>query len=512
VAAIFRSTSIGRTYFLSNLCADTEPGEPLLGGLMTKTVWAGFRATKSQRLVIHTFGSSIDTVLAAYRGTAFRNFRLLRGNDNTPVPGFANTWSLISIDVARGADYRIQIGGRRNAAGDISLTLTSFPPGGGVSAFLADAGGNPSYSNRAYACTYLPCLTATFVLHNSTTRTVVVSPTVNVADVFDLPPPVTMKPGAVALVRFTGKTGLSNPAGGRFSEVIFRFPAKSGAKTIASADSRGHLFLSDPAGSSDKLTLTIDDRLKVGNLNQEIPFIVRLRNTGTDTARKCHFRPNLLPYILSAFQRIDPATGRAIGAVNQTADIPPKQTHVFKLTVAAQMPRRADLEFGLNSQLIAGCANRYTGAATLLNTFDLNASDTNLFTDVATVLAPKRTVLTVPKGGTATFDVIATNGKRSLPLLARARYVSPFAEYKPNNQYTVSACRLTPKGRCVEPAGVAKWTPRPGEKARFRVFVKAPAVDPGFDPAKYRVFLTILGVEDDWPNVFGSSDVAVRRK
>jgi hypothetical protein len=76
----------------------------------------------------------------------------------------------------------------------------------------------------------------------------------------------------------------------------------------------------------------------------------------------------------------------------------------------------------------------------------------------------------------------------------------------------VSACRLTPKGRCVEPAGDAKWTPKPGEKARFRVFVKAPAVDPGFDPAKYRVFLTILGVEDDWPNVFGSSDVAVRRK
>ena len=35
---------------------------------MTRTVWAGFRLPQARRVVIHTFGSDMDTVLAVYRG------------------------------------------------------------------------------------------------------------------------------------------------------------------------------------------------------------------------------------------------------------------------------------------------------------------------------------------------------------------------------------------------------------------------------------------------------------
>jgi hypothetical protein len=55
---------------LSNEETTLQPGEPTEGGLMTSTAWSTFRVPGPARIVVHTFGSEINTVLAAYRGTA----------------------------------------------------------------------------------------------------------------------------------------------------------------------------------------------------------------------------------------------------------------------------------------------------------------------------------------------------------------------------------------------------------------------------------------------------------
>src|SRR4051812_25981035 len=51
-------------YHLSNVGADLEAGEPTVGGLMTRSIWAKFKTEAAGRIVIHTFGSEINTVLA----------------------------------------------------------------------------------------------------------------------------------------------------------------------------------------------------------------------------------------------------------------------------------------------------------------------------------------------------------------------------------------------------------------------------------------------------------------
>ena len=80
------------TFYMFNNEATMEAGEPNPGGLMTKTVWGGSTPTQAGRVVIHTFGSKnfdtggeLNTVLAAYRGSAFASMVPLASNDNKLV-------------------------------------------------------------------------------------------------------------------------------------------------------------------------------------------------------------------------------------------------------------------------------------------------------------------------------------------------------------------------------------------------------------------------------------------
>ena len=63
-AATFRFSNIG------SVDQANEPGEPNEGGKMKKTLWAKLRLPANSRVVMHTFGSDFDTVLAVYTGSA----------------------------------------------------------------------------------------------------------------------------------------------------------------------------------------------------------------------------------------------------------------------------------------------------------------------------------------------------------------------------------------------------------------------------------------------------------
>jgi hypothetical protein len=193
------------TFEMDNIGGSMNPCEPNPGGLMTKTQWGGSTVDKAGRVVIYTFGSEDDdtggqlnTVLAAYSGSSCASLNLLAVNDNRPVPGIGTTQSLVQFDVKVGTPYRVQIGTRNGAEGEIFATVYLLPPGGGLSVSLAKVGGVPR-PGQDYVCRLqfsgASCETATSVVHNSTNKKLTVTPTSLLVELRFSPAAFTLAPG-----------------------------------------------------------------------------------------------------------------------------------------------------------------------------------------------------------------------------------------------------------------------------------------------------------------------------
>ena len=144
-AATFRFSNTG------SVDQANEPGEPNEGGKMKKTLWAKLRLPAKSRVVMHTFGSDFDTVLAVYTGSAVNHLTKVASNDDRLVPGVSGIHSLVQFIANANVEYSIQIGSKTGAEGDVYLNAFVFPPGGGISAYLVSVAGNP-FQGRDYAC------------------------------------------------------------------------------------------------------------------------------------------------------------------------------------------------------------------------------------------------------------------------------------------------------------------------------------------------------------------------
>jgi hypothetical protein len=105
-----------------NLAASKEPGEPMhAGNAGGKSVWWSWTADANGVLKLSTDGSSVNTLLAVYLGTAVTNLQLVASNAASP--------SLVQFPVIAGKTYQIAVDGRDGASGSISLSLDfSLPP------------------------------------------------------------------------------------------------------------------------------------------------------------------------------------------------------------------------------------------------------------------------------------------------------------------------------------------------------------------------------------------------
>ncbi|MDH3346685.1 MAG: hypothetical protein OEM02_01105 [Desulfobulbaceae bacterium] len=106
----------------SNLAASAEPGEPNHGdgdSTAYSSIWFSWTAPFSGNVVFNTFGSSFDTVIAAYTGTAIDNLNQLTENDDSG-PGYQ---SLISFTVITGTTYSIAIDGFYGDQGDVLINF-----------------------------------------------------------------------------------------------------------------------------------------------------------------------------------------------------------------------------------------------------------------------------------------------------------------------------------------------------------------------------------------------------
>ena len=102
---------------------DVEPPLPCMAGPAGKTLWFDLELPADARVRVTTAGSSFDTTLAVYTGSALDAL--------TPVPGACNddangaTQSDVAFDAVANQPYRVQVGGYAGAGGTLVLDVST---------------------------------------------------------------------------------------------------------------------------------------------------------------------------------------------------------------------------------------------------------------------------------------------------------------------------------------------------------------------------------------------------
>ena len=113
----------------SILTAGKQPGEPDHGGdAGGRSVWWRWIAPSNGPVEVHTFGSTFDTLLGVYTGTAPGSLTLVGDNDDLlPDRAYA---SRVVFNAIAGQEYQIAVDGPKtnSPAGSVLLTLNQPPP------------------------------------------------------------------------------------------------------------------------------------------------------------------------------------------------------------------------------------------------------------------------------------------------------------------------------------------------------------------------------------------------
>ena len=98
--------------------ATRETGEPVHGTGAAKSIWFQWTAPKSGTLTLDTIGSSFDTLLGIYTGSAVGALTKKATNDDLSS---SNRQSRIVIAVMSGTVYRFAVDGCNGASGAVTL-------------------------------------------------------------------------------------------------------------------------------------------------------------------------------------------------------------------------------------------------------------------------------------------------------------------------------------------------------------------------------------------------------
>jgi hypothetical protein len=107
-----------------NIGATRETGEPTHAATYgSHSVWYCWTAPRSGTFEWSTIGSSFDTLLAIYTGSALNQLTAVASDDGTA----GNGASLVRFNATANTTYRIAVDGRGNGMGNISLRWTYLP-------------------------------------------------------------------------------------------------------------------------------------------------------------------------------------------------------------------------------------------------------------------------------------------------------------------------------------------------------------------------------------------------
>ncbi len=516
------------TYEMNNIGGGTLlPCEPNPGGQMTKTQWGGSTVDKAARIVISTFGSDFNTAIAAYEGSSCASLKLLKFNgkdvvnDNYAVSGVSALQSLVQFDAKAGTPYRVQIGGRAGSTqteGDIFATVSVLPPAGGLSVSLVKVG-SIFRPGQDYLCRLqfsgASCETATFVVHNSTNKTLTVTPTSSVGVAFINPAIFTLTPGQAKAATFRFNTAF-NRTTRRTVSGYFSFVGRVQTTTVSQASYLGLVSVETGAEGPNVLSASVTRQIGTARINGGVPFDVRLTNTGAEAATGCYARSDDPSLKISWMQlaKISPPT--AIGNTNVPFAIPAATATWMRVWLASQTARDANTPDFLG-EIVIDCANTAKLEFKVSNRFDLTSLGSFALRKVNVLaVSPTSGFLDVPATGVAKFRTSVTNTGPAVQMRLNGFYAGPF-EDPANAQFTVTGvCEANAAGACIgSTQGVHIYSAPTNVKKYFNVFVKAPTINPGADAARRRVFLNVQqnapdNVTQDYVHI-GVLGVAVKK-
>jgi subtilisin family serine protease len=106
----------------TSIGAVKQTGEPNHAGFTGgRSVWWRFTAPTEGTVTLSTDGSSFDTLLAAYTGSAVNALTPVASNDDVPGDIQGARWSRISFAVTAGTTYRVAVDGFGAASGSVQL-------------------------------------------------------------------------------------------------------------------------------------------------------------------------------------------------------------------------------------------------------------------------------------------------------------------------------------------------------------------------------------------------------
>jgi thiol-disulfide isomerase/thioredoxin len=110
----------------SNVGATRETGEPYHAGALGKTsIWWSWRAPSAGTVTISTAGSSFDTVLAVYTGSAVASLTEVASDDDDPDSSVLT--SKVAFDVISNQTYQIAVDGYDGDSGSVTLLVQLGP-------------------------------------------------------------------------------------------------------------------------------------------------------------------------------------------------------------------------------------------------------------------------------------------------------------------------------------------------------------------------------------------------
>ncbi|MFM7819061.1 MAG: putative Ig domain-containing protein, partial [Verrucomicrobiota bacterium] len=130
----------------NNQVATKEPGEPnhAANNVGGKSVWWKWTAPSAGTATINTRGSTFDTILGIYTGTAVNSLTLVANNDDETYPNVIT--SRVQFTAIGGTTYRIAVDGYNNGSGadsgSITLNITAPPANDLFANRTAVAGGS----------------------------------------------------------------------------------------------------------------------------------------------------------------------------------------------------------------------------------------------------------------------------------------------------------------------------------------------------------------------------------
>jgi hypothetical protein len=118
------------TISVLNTFATKEPGEPFhAGNDGGHSIWFSWTAPNNQAVIIDTLGSSFNTLLAVYTGSAVNSLSLVASDDD--IGGAYNDHrSRVIFNPVGGTAYQIAVDGYNGEAGSVTLNWNQSPPPG----------------------------------------------------------------------------------------------------------------------------------------------------------------------------------------------------------------------------------------------------------------------------------------------------------------------------------------------------------------------------------------------